>query len=52
MPVTSLSFQVVVAMRALSQHQNPQPGQPDNVASPELFEEFERADQWLKSMRP
>ncbi len=44
--------QVMVAVRALDKAQGPIPPLANSVTSPGVIEHFERADRWLRPMRP
>ena len=43
---------VMVAIRTLNQEQGPNPTVANTVIQPNVIEQFERADRWLKPMRP
>ena len=44
--------QVMVAIRTLSKEQGPDPPLASSVTNPDVIEAFEKADKWLKPMRP
>jgi hypothetical protein len=44
--------QVMVAVRCLDKEQGPNPSLTNSVTSTAVIEAFERADVWLKPMRP
>ncbi|EIW71069.1 XPG domain-containing protein [Tremella mesenterica] len=43
---------IMVAIRTLAKEQGPSPSLTSTIISPANVEEFERADRWLKPMRP
>jgi hypothetical protein len=44
--------QVMVAVRKLAQEQGPKPSLANSVTSLEVIEAFEKADKWLRPIRP
>jgi hypothetical protein len=44
--------QVMVAIRTLNQEQGPSPSVANTVIQPDVVEQFEKADKWLRPMRP
>lgn len=42
----------MVAVRSLAKDQGPTPQVQNVVMQPHVIEQFERADKWLKPMRP
>jgi len=42
----------MAAVRVLAESQGPQPDLKSQVISPDVILQFERADKWLKPMRP
>ena len=44
--------QVMSSVRSLAAAQGPSPALSTEAIKPEVVEQFERADQWLKAMRP
>ncbi|KAL1407037.1 COP9 signalosome complex subunit 5 [Vanrija albida] len=43
---------IMVAIRTLDQEQGPKPSVANTVIQPDIIEQFERADKWLRPMRP
>ncbi|KAK4683589.1 hypothetical protein P7C73_g6649, partial [Tremellales sp. Uapishka_1] len=46
------SWQVMVAIRCLNKEQGPTPSLANSVIQQNVIEQFERADKWLRPMRP
>jgi hypothetical protein len=42
----------MVAIRTLNKEQGPNPSVANTVIQPDVIEQFEKADRWLRPMRP